>query len=465
MSEQKPKVQQLYNDVTLPDIALRPDSAAQRSRVTSNHVGRSDSARSRGSSAKTSLPMTAADAVKKYKRQMSAFELNEVSQYKDIYFVGSQARKIKASESKPNNSGYDDDKGRYKCVKHDHLAYRYEILKGLGKGSFGDVVKAYDHKTKKSQAVKIIRNERRFHKQGQIEIKILEQLKRSDKKGSHHLIHINEHFVFRNHICITFDLMHQDLYASLKKDGFRGFTLEQVRRFCVSLLSCLRLLRRQRIIHCDLKPENILLSNKTTDEIKVIDFGSACADHQKIHSYIQSRFYRAPEVILGTGYTMAIDIWSLGCIISELYTGRPIFPGRDEREQLMFQMEILGPPPDELTNDSKRLNVFFNEDGSPKQTTDRKGRVHLPGTKSIGEAVGSKNAEFIDFLSQCFEWDPTKRISPKQASKHPWITRANRLNGSLHRSSQRTSSTSTTTTTATSNAVQEVTVPLDSKKK
>jgi dual specificity tyrosine-phosphorylation-regulated kinase 2/3/4 len=170
-------------------------------------------------------------------------------------------------------------------------------LKGLGKGSFGDVVKAFDHKTKEHRAVKIIRNERRFHKQAQVEVKVLEMLKKNDRRNNHNLIHIKEWFVFRNHLCISFDLLHQDMYTALKKDGFKGFALPQVgrgkhppyciarvshnhdaclqvRNFATSLLACLRLLRRQKVIHCDLKPENILLTDKQGDDITVLAFGT-----------------------------------------------------------------------------------------------------------------------------------------------------------------------------------------------
>lgn len=384
----------------LPAINARPNSAARGSHVISTPLVRSSRIDSAKSRVKQELPLTPLQALEKYSRHLTPFEQDEIVSYSQIWFVGPRARKINGSAAKPNNFGYDDDKGRYKCVKHDHLGYRYEIMRGLGKGSFGDVVETFDHKTKQAQAVKIIRNERRFHRQAQIEIKILEQLKRNDRKKNHHVVHINEYFTFRNHLCITFDLMHQDLYSALKKDSFKGFTLPQVGKFCKSLLSCLRLLRRQRIIHCDLKPENILLNERNSDDITVIDFGSACLDHQKVHSYIQSRFYRAPEVILGMGYSIAIDMWSLGCILAELFTGQPIFPGRDEKEQLMYQMEILGCPPSHILQSSKRFSTFFQSDGTPRVTTDRKGRVHVPGSKSLSKAVGSDHSEFINFLER-----------------------------------------------------------------
>jgi len=91
------------------------------------------------------------------------------------------------------------------------------------------------------------------------------------------------------------------------------------------------------MIHCDIKPENILFTNKCTNQVKIIDFGSACYTNQIRWPYIQSRFYRAPEVhfliqiIYGiNGYDTQIDIWSLGCLCAELYLGLPLFPGNDQ---------------------------------------------------------------------------------------------------------------------------------------
>ena len=88
------------------------------------------------------------------------------------------------------------------------------------------------------------------------------------------------------------------------------------------------------IIHCDLKPENILLRKKNKSGFKIIDFGSSCFGDNKVYTYIQSRFYRSPEVIFGLDYTTAIDMWSFGCVLFKLYTGDPLFPGESENEQV-----------------------------------------------------------------------------------------------------------------------------------
>jgi dual specificity tyrosine-phosphorylation-regulated kinase 2/3/4 len=105
-----------------------------------------------------------------------------------------------------------------------------------------------------------------------------------------------------------------------------------VRKFAIQLIVSLIYMREHKVIHCDLKPENILLKHADKSGIKVIDFGSSCFDNERIYTYIQSRFYRAPEIILGIPYTMSIDMWSFGCILYEMYTGYPLFAGENEQE-------------------------------------------------------------------------------------------------------------------------------------
>ncbi len=101
---------------------------------------------------------------------------------------------------------------------------------------------------------------------------------------------------------------------------------------------------------------------------QVIDFGSSCYEHQRVYTYIQSRFYRAPEVILGARYGMPIDMWSLGCILAELLTGYPLLPGEDEGDQLSCIVELLGMPPQKLLEASKRAKNFISSKGYPRYT-------------------------------------------------------------------------------------------------
>jgi len=432
---------------SLPPISNRPFASYQSQSsvagANSSMAGLpSVGENSRVSSSSSHKPkyLTPDQALKLYGSKLSAYEHQEIVTFQNVYFVGQYAKKRQGIPGGPNNSGFDDDSGSYQMVSHDHVAYRYEILKVLGKGSFGQVLKAYDHKTQQHVALKMVRNEKRFHKQAVEEIKILEHLKKQDKDNNCNIVHLTEHFLFRNHVCITFELLSMNLYELIKKNKFQGFSLALVRKFAHSILLCLDVLYRNRIIHCDLKPENILLKQPGRSGIKVIDFGSSCYEHQRIYTYIQSRFYRAPEVILGGKYGMPIDIWSFGCILAELLTGYPLFPGEDESDQLATMMEVLGMPPAKMLQNCKRHRMFFSSKGHPRycsltQNSDgttsysggrsRRGKYRgPPESKELSRALrGCDDLLFLDFLQRCLEWDPAQRMTPPQALRHGWLRR------------------------------------------
>ena len=213
-----------------------------------------------------------------------------------------------------------------------------------------------------------------------------------------------------------------NLYEFIKAHSFRGFSLRIIRRFTKQILSSLNLLKQKRVIHCDLKPENILLRHPLHSEIKVIDFGSSCFENEKVYTYIQSRFYRSPEVILGMTYGMPIDMWSVGCILAELYTGVPIFPGENEQEQLACIMEVFGPPEKHLIEKSTRKKLFFDSMGKPRLTVSPKGRRRRPSSKTLQQALKCDDEAFLDFLARCLRWDPDRRLKPEEAIRHEFIT-------------------------------------------
>uniref|UniRef100_A0ABD2WWZ7 dual-specificity kinase n=1 Tax=Trichogramma kaykai TaxID=54128 RepID=A0ABD2WWZ7_9HYME len=368
-------------------------------------------------------PMTPEQAMKYYGSKLTEFERTEIEKYSEIWYLGLSACKIHGEEGAAQNGGYDDDNGSYNKVLHDHISYRYEIMEVIGKGSFGQVIRALDHKTGHNVAIKIIRNKKRFHHQALIEVKILDHLRKKDKEtnNSHNVIHMLEYFYFRNHLCISFELMSLNLYELIKKNNYQGFSLSLIRRFASSLVSCLKLLHRENIIHCDLKPENVLLKQRGSSSIKVIDFGSSCYSHQRVYTYIQSRFYRSPEVILGLPYGTPIDMWSLGCILAELFTGYPLFPGENEVEQLACIMEVLGKPPDNVINHASRRRLFFDSKGQPRCVTNSKGKKRRPASKSVALALKCRDPLFVDFVSRCLEWDAKKRMSPDEAMNHEWL--------------------------------------------
>lgn len=422
--------------------AVRTTSNSHDSSPADNNNNERKSSADSSSGKSRTLPMTPEKAMKLFMTKLTPFEHHEIFNYPHVFFTGPNAKKRQGVVGGQNNNGYDDEQGSYIHVSHDHVAYRYEVLKVIGKGSFGQVVKVYDHKTQGYVAIKMVRNEKRFHRQAAEEIRILEHLKKQDKDNNYNIIHMLESFQFRNHICITFELLSMNLYELVKKNKFQGFSLQLVRKFAHSILQCLDALHKNRIIHCDMKPENILLKQQGRSGIKVIDFGSSCYEHQRIYTYIQSRFYRAPEVILGAKYGMPIDMWSFGCILAELLTGYPIFPGEDEGDQLACIIEVLGMPPPQFVepHTSKRAKNFFSSKGHPRYCTvttlpdgesvltggrSRHGKTRgPPSSKSWVTALkGCDDPLFIDFLKRCLEWDSSQRMTPAQALRHSWLRR------------------------------------------
>jgi len=211
-----------------------------------------------------------------------------------------------------------------------------------------------------------------------------------------------------------------------------------VRLVATQLLQCLAHLRRNNIIHCDLKPENILIKDEKTASIVVIDFGSSCLANETVYSYIQSRFYRAPEIIMGldlvddkTKYGHEIDMWSFATILPELRTAWPAFPGEDESDQLACIAQVLGHPPQNIVQRCSRKSTLFEEssDGwsEVKITTSPKGQRRIPGSRPFPDLIGKKGVAtsgdtlFIDFLKKCLTWDPAHRLNPDQALAHAWV--------------------------------------------
>lgn len=382
------------------------------------------------------LPMACDKAILTFSSILNKFEQNELQDYSDVYYLGLRAKKHLSSE-KLKPKAYDDKNTDYIINPGDHIAYRYEILELLGSGSFSQVCKCFDHKAKKEVALKIIKSHKRFEEQGQIEVKVLRYLKNIESSSKQFFVQMEEHFFFRGHLCITFELLGFNLYELLKANRYQGFSSTLVRRFAIQILKGLSLLRGHEIVHCDLKPENIILVNSLESSLKIIDFGSSCFENERIYYYIQSRIYRAPEVILGIPYTAAIDMWSLGCIIVELLTGDPMFQGENEAEQLLAIMEVLGYPPECMIKVCSKKSKFFTADFSIKPTL--KSKAWVPGSISLGTKSKSEDPAFIDFLSRnfhvvCLEWNPNTRLTPEAALLHPWIKDCKKT--SLYRASK-----------------------------
>jgi len=375
-------------------------------------------------------PMTPAEAIRTQGSELNDHEKGEILDYPKVYYLGKRHCK-QQPDLHARNRGFDDDKGEYHVHVGDHLGFRYEILSPLGKGSFGQVLKCLDHKTGSICAVKIVKNKRRFQAQALVEIKILRQLRDNDPHRESSVIHLKDNFFFRNHHCIVFPLHSLNLYDYMKSTNFEPMPMSLIRNLAVQILKCLRYLRTQRIVHCDMKPENILLLANSKSKISVIDFGSACLEDERVYTYIQSRFYRSPEVILGLPYGFPIDMWSFGCILAELFTSYPLFPGENEMDQMACIMEIKGLPPDSMIMSAPRAKMFFGSDGQPYIVENSRGKKRYPGNKSLAQALKCRDRDFIDFLSKCLEWEPHNRMNAEEALSHRWITGSSLVSNSV----------------------------------
>lgn len=341
------------------------------------------------------FPTTPSAALSTFGKYLTLMESTEIFGYETIYFLGIRAEKIQGNPAIPN-CGYDDERDDYREVISDHLAYRYEVLDHLGKGAFGKVLKCFDHKENVEVAIKVVRNARRFHKQAAVEVRVLQLLKAQSLPDT---VTFLDHFTFREHVCLVFELLGSNLFEYLRLNKFKGFPLQWVRSIAYRLVNVMVALQGYEIIHCDLKPENVLFTDSTKAAIKLIDFGSSCFNSEQIYTYIQSRFYRAPEIILGAPYSTPIDMWSLGCLLAELYTGRPLFPGESETDQLLSIMQVLNLPPADLLSQSTKKSQFFRQSGEPKIVPNSRGMKRIPGTSTLQKLVPCPDPLFLDFVS------------------------------------------------------------------
>ncbi|SCV69840.1 BQ2448_1234 [Microbotryum intermedium] len=377
------------------------------------------------------------------------------------YETSLNPRRVLTKPSKPAmNDGFDNEDSDYILYVNDVLGPedkdRYLILDVLGQGTFGQVVKCQNMKTHEIVAVKVVKNKPAYFQQSMMEVTILELINNQwDKDDEHHMLRLKDTFIHHSHLCLVFELLSNNLYELIKQNSFRGLSTSLVRVFTAQLLDALTVLHEAKIIHCDLKPENILLKSLQSPTIKVIDFGSACHERQTVYTYIQSRFYRSPEVILSLPYSASIDMWSLGCICVELFLGLPLFPGTSEFNQITRIVEMLGMPPNHMLDKGKQTMHFFeqyaDEYGQRRwrlKTLERYSQENkvqeqpskryfaqstLPEIiqqypivrKGLKEADAEKERKnrlaFIDFVKGLLNLDPEQRWTPQQARLHPFV--------------------------------------------
>ncbi|CAG0879866.1 unnamed protein product [Cyprideis torosa] len=287
----------------------------------------------------------------------------------------------------------DDSEGYYRVRLGEVLDSRFTVYGYTGSGVFSHVVRARDaQQNNKDVAIKIIRNNEVMYKTGLKEMEMLRRLNTADPEDRYHCLRLHTNFFHKKHLCLVFESLHLNL----------------------------REVNESKIV------------------LKLCDFGSSMlSTENELTPYLVSRFYRAPEVILGIPYDYSIDLWSSACTIYELYTGKILFPGKTNNQMLKLFMDLKGKAPNKVI----RKGTFRHEHFDDKcnflykevdKLTEREKTVVMATIHPtrdvlkevagpIPEEVKRKSLQWKEFLEKMLMIDPTKRISINQALMHPFI--------------------------------------------
>eukprot|EP00917_Polyrhabdina_sp_WS-2016_P006998 GHVP01015557.1.p1 GENE.GHVP01015557.1~~GHVP01015557.1.p1 ORF type:complete len:371 (+),score=63.16 GHVP01015557.1:83-1114(+) len=273
---------------------------------------------------------------------------------------------------------------------------RYKVIGFYGKGTFGQVYRCLDRFTQTCVALKVLKSVERYNERYFREARILDMLKKSPSSAKENIVELRNTFVQNNHLCMVFEPLQGSLYNVMQSTGNTGLGWEYVKIVMRQLFSGLNLLREEGLIHSDIKPENILLVEGMNCQIKIADFGSCCQTEEGYPAYIQTRYYRAPEILNSQRYSFPIDMWSSGCILFELITGKILFEGYDRNNQ----RELVNRYCTELDN-SLRL------DGSTEKLCWIK--------RNLEYSCPENTLEVFNFLLRILRTEPSDRMTPEEA--------------------------------------------------
>lgn len=327
----------------------------------------------------------------------------------------------------PNKTGFEES-AEFPIKTGTLIAGRYQILDYIGSAAFSHAVQCSDIVTGNMCCCKIIKNNKDFFDQGLDEIKLLKYIQRMGDANEWNVVEIWDYFYHKEHLFIVCELLRDNLYEVqryLKESGDPPyFTMPRIWSIAQQCLRGLMFVHRLGLIHCDLKPENILIKSFSRSEVKIIDFGSTCFTTDHLTSYVQSRSYRAPEVILGCSYGTKIDIWSLGCILAELWTGDVLFENTSIQYLLAKVDAFVGPYPGQMLQDALHTDKYFTEDRSKIYETDEEtGEVKNINIRksTLKEQLGTNDDEFVSFVEWCLTIDQDKRPTAEECLTHPWF--------------------------------------------
>ena len=377
---------------------------------------------------------------------LTDYEKVEIKDFENIYFVGDMESKLHITydDYLRDKNIFLDLKERYIICLNDHINYRYEILTQLGKGSYGTVIKSFDHKENQFCAIKIFKNfkyytEKRNQELFNVELDCLNKLKELDDEKKNYFVTHLENFKFRDHNFLIFKLYGKNL----AKDRFRIYNSSPDDKLTIirDMLCGLEYLSKPnyKIIHCDLKPENILFKSERQDcfNVLICDFGLSKIlgpAEEFIHpsELLQTRWYRSPEVFFKISIDEKIDIWSAGCIIYELIEDKPLFKFNKDKELIILHHYILGTPSQDFIHKYSSCLCHYtsiNRCGKsglirPKMMNIQ-GKPYIPGNgkdrldkffeQNLENYENKVNYHLIRLVYLCLDYDPDTRISATKA--------------------------------------------------
>jgi len=249
-------------------------------------------------------------------------------------------------------------------------------------------------------------------------------------------------FNYHGHVCISFDILGLSVFDFLKDNSYQPYDLDQVRHIGWQLCRAVKFLHDNHLTHTDLKPENILFVNSDSDiiynpqkksdfrrvkssEIRLIDFGSATFDHEHHSTIVSTRHYRAPEVILELGWSQPCDVWSVGCIIFELYTGFTLFQTHDNLEHLAMMERIIGNIPAKMSRRTKK-GKYFDHGMLRWNENSTEGQYVLDNCKPLKKYQlidSDDHRQLFDLLCKMLQYETSSRINLKGALRHPFFAK------------------------------------------
>ncbi|ORY79411.1 cyclin-dependent kinase [Protomyces lactucae-debilis] len=286
----------------------------------------------------------------------------------------------------------------------------FQQLEKLGEGTYATVYKGKNRTTGETVALKEIHldSEEGTPSTAIREISLMKELKHENIVGLWDVIHTD------NKLMLVFEFMDKDLKKYMDSHGKNG-ALEPatIRSFMYQLIKGIAFCHENRVLHRDLKPQNLLINKR--GHLKLADFGLARAFGIPVNTFsneVVTLWYRAPDVLLGSRtYSTSIDIWSAGCIMAEMFTGRPLFPGSNNEDELLKIFRLMGTPTEQTWPGISQYTEYKTT--WPYYVTQDLGQI-LPMIDSLG----------LDLLSRLLVMQPNQRISAKDALRHPYFSSA-----------------------------------------